>query len=298
MTAQSNDTSATTDDQVGVHDLAARLVRAWHSAGASDRLDIPLSVAAALMLIRPRGTVTELREHLRGLRPGTETHRWLRVVWRRFARGRLDLLPAVHPVLPWLWDRHNPQLGTHLHGAHAMIQAAAAGDFLDWSCDPHRSARADLLGSFWAQLHTRGADAATGRFFTPACTADLLVAVSFPQVHAGMAVHDVTVGTGGLFRAVAQRMRARGFDPATAIWIGFDIDRLAIAACAVNAHLWGLGPNVILGVGDVLAEDVLEKALGERRVVLRVHDAVLLGEQLRSAAVRLGVAARPGRAAP
>ncbi|MCO1580532.1 SAM-dependent methyltransferase [Crossiella sp. SN42] len=287
MPERPNDTSSSED----CHRFAELLVRAWYSAGDGGRLDVPLSVASALMLVRPADMdVAGLKDWLGQLTPGPEIATRLRHVWRRFGLGRPDLWPAAHAMLTWLWTDHN---GQNLRGAQAMVQAAIRHGIIDWICDPARSGEADLLGALWSQLHTSGSRSMTGQFFTPMDVADLMVSISIPPVRPGMTVHDVAIGTGGLFRAVAQRMRASGFDPTGATWIGVDADPLAIAACAVNAHLWGLGRNVLLGVGDVLAGDVLEQAGRARREAIRARDAAVLGARLRADLAALGLVNSP-----
>ena len=82
------------------------------------------------------------------------------------------------------------------------------------------------------------------------------------------AVYDPTVGTGGLWRTVAAAVRAQGQDPTRLMWVGSDLDPLAIACTAINSLLWGLGPRVLLMVGDVLTDEVIRTAYAQRREVL------------------------------
>jgi hypothetical protein len=82
--------------------------------------------------------------------------------------------------------------------------------------------------------------------------------LQFPQDGTGPEpadqISDEVAGTGGMLRAAAQDLRQRGKDPHKVWWFANDIDPVAVAALAVNAHLWDLGPNVVLGCVDVLAE--------------------------------------------
>ncbi|GGM80934.1 hypothetical protein GCM10012275_59470 [Longimycelium tulufanense] len=93
--------------------------------------------------------------------------------------------------------------------------------------------------------------------------------------HEGDTVQDPAVGTGGLFRAAAQAMREQGRDPATVSWYGADIDDLAIAACAINSVLWGLGPRVVLCVANTLAEgDWASRAEAQRTEILQLAETI------------------------
>jgi hypothetical protein len=79
------------------------------------------------------------------------------------------------------------------------------------------------------------------------------------------------MGTGGMFRAAASAMRARGMNPATVAWVGTDIDPIAVAAAAVNSAIWGLGPNVLIWTANTLSaapKDSYETALARRNELL------------------------------
>jgi hypothetical protein len=51
-----------------------------------------------------------------------------------------------------------------------------------------------------------------------------------------------------------------------------DIGPLAIACLAVNAVLWELGTQVILGVGDALTDDWQTRALAQRNETVEVAE--------------------------
>ena len=69
-----------------------------------------------------------------------------------------------------------------------------------------------------------------------------------------MSIAEPAAGTGGMVRAAAQHIRGAGMDPAEFVWVVNDISALVVAALAVNCHVWGLGPNVVIGAADSLAE--------------------------------------------
>ncbi|MFC4048316.1 N-6 DNA methylase [Actinomadura syzygii] len=92
----------------------------------------------------------------------------------------------------------------------------------------------------------------------------------------GTSYYDPCVGSGGLLRAAAQYLRSIGCDPADMVWCGTDIDPIAAAAFAVNAMVWGLGPNVLVYCGNTLAEgDLPQQAAAKRRSVLEHHARVV-----------------------
>lgn len=49
-----------------------------------------------------------------------------------------------------------------------------------------------------------------------------------------------------------------------------DTDPVAVACLAVNTVLWGLGPRVLLGVGDALTDEWITRAAGQRRHTLEL----------------------------
>ncbi|MFD0576134.1 N-6 DNA methylase [Dactylosporangium darangshiense] len=68
----------------------------------------------------------------------------------------------------------------------------------------------------------------------------------------GQSIADPAAGTGIMLWAAAHILRQHGKDPADYHWYANDIDPLAAACLAVNAHLWALGPNVLIGCADGL----------------------------------------------
>lgn len=88
----------------------------------------------------------------------------------------------------------------------------------------------------------------------------------------GAAIDEPAAGTGGMIRATAHAIRALGGDPRNYTWSMADIDRYAIACCAINAWIWGLGRQVLLFCGDTLATgDGPVRAARMRDAVLAHH---------------------------
>jgi hypothetical protein len=56
-------------------------------------------------------------------------------------------------------------------------------------------------------------------------------------------------------------------------WYATDVDPVAVAALAVNAHLWDLGTHVVLARADILTEpDWPGRAAAEQARALSDHD--------------------------
>ena len=89
---------------------------------------------------------------------------------------------------------------------------------------------------------------------TGADVAELLMRIELAGARPGQSILDECAGTGSLLRAAAQVLRENDADPRTVHWYAADADPVAVAALAVNAHLWDLGPHVVLTRADILRE--------------------------------------------
>jgi type I restriction-modification system DNA methylase subunit len=162
---------------------------------------------------------------------------------------RPDLALWVAPLLRWLFAEPNEPLQQRIK---QTAEAALRAGQLDLTATERRF-DCDLLGPVLGALRSRTATKVNAQMYTPGDIACALTALALGDIEAGQSFTDETVGTGGLFRAAAHVIRSRGLDPADMLWFGADVDALAIAATAVNGLLWGLGPRMVLHVGDVLA---------------------------------------------
>jgi hypothetical protein len=109
----------------------------------------------------------------------------------------------------------------------------------------------------------------------------------------GQSICDPCAGTGGLLRAAAQNLRARGIDPRSMRWYAADIDPVVVAGLAVYMHLWDLGPQIVVGCADVLVEGDWEaRATAEQDTAIEQHRMrvlaarVLAFDRLMTAAVQ------------
>ncbi|WP_157902590.1 N-6 DNA methylase [Frankia sp. KB5] len=250
--------------------LAEAVARAWHRANRTDPPQIPLSTVAALALITPPPGELSATADLIAELDTEQFHRMVRLQWTIFARARPDLLPAAWPLLqPWLSADRPDQamIATARRIAHAALDAGQLH-----LTGTLRRRDADVFGPLLIALRADGARVAAGQFYTPGPIADVLAAGLMTGAQPGQTMIDPAVGTGGLFRAAAQTLRAEGIDPASMVWLGADIDAAAVACTAVNAVLWELGPNVVLGVGDTLTDNWQTAAIAQRHEILQIAD--------------------------
>ncbi|TFE26500.1 SAM-dependent DNA methyltransferase [Frankia sp. B2] len=257
------------------HRIAEAVDQAWHTTATSDRTEIPLSVVAALALRTPDDA--DERAWVVAQLTGTDDNGllgFLRATWQMFARVRPDLFPRVALLAaPWFTDpAPDPDL---LRAVRRVVDAALRAGLHELLGAARYDV--DLFGPLLMVLRTRGARAARGQYYTPPDLADLLARLGGTLPQAGELVWEPTAGTGGLLRAAAQAIRDAGGDPRTIRWVAVDRDELALAALATNVIIWDLGPQVLIGHGDVLADDWQARALGERAEALAlardVHQA-------------------------
>lgn len=279
------------------HLLAERVAEAvdttWHrSAATMSRIEIPLSVVAGLALITTDPTDTQEASRngptAAGLhtRPDSELIAVLRGLWASYLNHRPDLVARAYPLCSWLFESEiDPRIRD---AAAATARAALAAGQLQLTGTDLRQ-KVDLLGIVLTHLRSKSARKGQGQFYTPADVATALAALLGIGEHhtangtadrtAGgtvdrTAVHEPAAGTGGMLRAAAQAMRRGGRDPATVAWSAVDTDELAIACLAINAHLWNLGPHVLLGVGDTLTDNWRARTEGERAECLQLAQQI------------------------
>ncbi|NIJ10533.1 hypothetical protein FHU38_000877 [Saccharomonospora amisosensis] len=279
--SKKNQRSITRNPEQHAFAIAQAVDTAWQKANNSGRRDVPLSVAATLALVGQRDpNGPDLGDQFRAL-TADEFAEISRQIWTQLVNARPDLTHLVYPLMQWLFTDPEPALR---QAARSTAEAALdAGQLQLTGTDARYDA--DLLGIVLTLLKSRTAVGANAQVYTPNSIASILAHLNTPEEHTS--VQDPAVGSGGLFRAAAEAMREKGRDPTTVTWAGCDIDELAIAACAVNSILWGLGTRMLLYVGDTLAEgDWTTRAHQQRAEILRVAEAVRRDKQM-IAAVRM-----------
>jgi hypothetical protein len=237
--------------------------RAWHGAGAGTDEGVCVGVIAALALLgQADPECPDPRDQLLALED-QEVAELLSGVWAMFTIFRPDLAFRCGPFGEWL---NAEELDRHLlAGAGAVARAAVKAGLLDLTLDLEVARQVDLLGCVYTNMRSHSAKAARGEFYTPPGVAEMMAQISLGGLSPGQSICDPTAGTGGLLRAAASTLRADGRDPGDYVWYGCDISPVAVAGLAVNAHIWGLGRQVVIGCANSLAEPDWEvRALREQ----------------------------------
>jgi hypothetical protein len=258
-------------------EIAEEVALEWRRSHGPGRLAIPLSAIAPIAL--NEGTSSELRWLRRTILSQTPEQFAVdvRAGWRLFGLARPELITPAFPLMDVWWGEVSIE-GRMLANAKRVADAALRAGLLELTGTDRRMG-ADVFGRMLTALRSRADVAARGQYYTPAAVSEALARLD-PDPAAATFV-DPTCGTGGLIRAVAVEGDWQGIDPARRMWVGADIDELAIACAAVNAVIWGLGRNVVLGVGDILAEYPVPAAVAQRT------DALAVMAKLRSSAALL-----------
>jgi hypothetical protein len=229
--------------------IAVKVTEVWHKGGGPDWPEVPLGVVATLAVASLNAEpMAGFAEWVQARSPA-EFFALARLVWRGVLLRQPDVVRMAAPMLGWLGDEDEKFADRVKRTADAAL---AAGQVELTTGD--RRFDADLLGPVLGALRSPTAAQVNAQMYTPGDIACALTSVMLGDLRPGQAFCDDTVGTGGLFRAAAQVIRGRGLNPATMTWYGADIDELAVAAAAVNSLIWQLGPNVVLYVGDPLAD--------------------------------------------
>ncbi|MEU0489927.1 N-6 DNA methylase [Nocardiopsis sp. NPDC006139] len=248
-----------------VDNLADRVRDTWASRFSGSGVELPLSAIGALTQVRGPDPQAA-KDAFLDLSVDQAAH-VLRLLWSRFGSMRPDLVYRVLPLARW----------THGTGEHdqqatlvAVARTAVKAGLFDLTMNAQTRMSVDVFGPVLMTLRPKKACERNGQFYTPVDTATLLAyGLGAPEPSAS--VHESSVGTGALILAFAEHARAQGRDPADMHWDLVDIDPIATACLAVNVDLWRLGPNVLIGCGDVLADDWRERALYERDLGIQIQ---------------------------
>lgn len=254
--------------------IAEAVDTAWNQSNHSGRRDVALSVVAALSLVGQRAPHgPDLAEQLRA-QTAEDFAGTLREIYTSVVNSRPDLTHLLYPLMHWVFDEPRPAL--QRAAKHTADAALHAGQLELTGTDNRYDT--DLLGIVLTLLKSDSAGKANAQIYTPSALAETMGEVLMAELNTpreNESIMDPAVGTGGLFRAAAQVMRAKGQDPSTVSWYGADIDDLAIAACAVNSLLWRLGPHMLLCVADTLTEgDWVRRAEAQRTEILQLTEKI------------------------
>ena len=245
--------------------IAEAVDEAWHSRYGGSRIEVPMSVVAALALVAREAPVADQLAALGETMQRLDHEGFTLLIerlWCEFAALRPDLNPRTKHLWSWIDDEPDE---TTQRAIHAVGQAALARGILG-RFGPDGWGDPDLLGMLLQTMKSHGGRKGIGQFLTPESVTLLLGRMNTPEE--GQRVLEPCAGTGTMLLGAAQGMREKGLDPTKAEWWANDLDPLAAALCAVNLHLWGLGWRVIVGCGDGLQNEWMHEALRDRQVAI------------------------------
>ncbi|MGP3685853.1 N-6 DNA methylase [Streptomyces sp. IBSNAI002] len=278
--------------------LGEAVAGAWHRAHGGPDMAVPIGLVAALTLIRQRDAHgPDLKAQILAQQP-RELIEMYRQIWAGHWQARPDLIDRARVLHEWL--NAPGEIDDHrAHCVKVVTEAALKAGILDLTGHPDaiERSRTDALSHVIMLLRSDGARQGLGEFHTPSSVTTMLGEVMLAELsaettmeakgpEAGQHIHDPAGGSGGMLRAAAQALRWRGLDPADFQWSMVDIDQVAAACAAVNAIVWGLGPNVVVACDDSLVNPrAVEDARAHARAVIAHRDQVM-GTARMIAAVR------------
>ncbi|WP_019061385.1 N-6 DNA methylase [Streptomyces prunicolor] len=246
-------------------------------------MDIPCGVVAALALWPHKTPGASHAADLARYLASQPALRWPPTVGQVAAvhyLHRPDLIGAAGLLLRWAEEEHDADT---LYAVKAVAETALKHGVLlhTGSADPAERSEVDLMS--WSIVCLRhGEDRSwLAEHHTPDDATDVLVALAIgDRPPASASVNEPAGGTGGIFRAAAQRLRDHGVDPRDWTWSLQDLDPLAVAGAAVNFLVWDLGPNATVACGNTLSEgDLTGQALAVRARAESRRDALLAGAE-------------------
>ncbi|MBC9004113.1 N-6 DNA methylase [Micromonospora aurantiaca (nom. illeg.)] len=253
------------DPRQHARDIAEAVDLAWHSRYGGSRIEVPMSVVAALALVAREAPGPEQLDRLAEVAERLDPEGFTLLIqrlWCEFAALRPDLNPRTKHL--WSWIDEEPDETTQ-RAIRAVGQAALAKGVLG-RFGPDGWGDTDLLGMLLQTMKSHGGRKGMGQFLTPESVTLLLGRMNTPEE--GARVLEPCAGTGTMLLGAAQGMREKGLDPTKAEWWANDLDPLAAALCAVNLHLWGLGWRVVVGCGDGLLDVWMHDALRDRQIAI------------------------------
>ncbi|MGW7542111.1 N-6 DNA methylase [Streptomyces sp. NPDC054770] len=252
-------------------EVAENVIAAWFSHYGGNRMDVPLGTIAALSFFRE----PLVSDWLLTLEPA-QLPPLLREIWGSQWMARPDLIEVARPLHDWVEEEPDEY---QLRAVQAVIHTAIYNGLFDLTAsgDPYERSEADVLSPLLTGLRHKSDKKWRGEYHTPPGVTDLMAEILVGDDDHGPTIRDPVLGSGGMFRSVAQTLRNRGLNPHDYTWFGNDIDPLATACAAVNAIIWDLGPRTVIWCADSLATDDagLSTALAEREAVIKHRNAVV-----------------------
>jgi hypothetical protein len=268
-------------------EVAEAAAAEWWSHKDAGPDSIPIGVIAALALNgRARDTGPSPAQVIRDA-TDDEIADLLAGIWAMF------WIIRCRPFGGWLEDQ--PRSAKTVAAAAAVARAATRAGLFTITRQWEMLCATDLLGPAYLHLRVEAAKRVNGEYYTPPDMCRILALLTFfgdetKILRPGMAINDPTGGTGGCLRAVAEILREHGLDPHDFWWVTNDIDPIVTAGLAVNAHLWNLGPRVVIGTADILIDpEWHQRAWKEQLAAIAKRDACR-GRAEAGAAFRAGIA--------
>lgn len=243
------------DRHAHAHTIADNVVDAWYRNYGGSSIEIPIGTVAGLALLRqPPETGNSLADWILGLQPH-ELPQLFKEIYLRTWIDRPHLINRALRLHDWAWNPEpDPQ---QLRAVHAVTEHAVNQGLFELTAmdDTYKRAETDILSPLLTQLRHKSDKKWRGEYHTPPSVADLMANMVVDKDYAqpGRAIADPAVGSGTMFRSVAQRLRDLGLNPHEYHWYGNDIDSLSAACAAINTIIWDLGPRVLIGCSDSLA---------------------------------------------
>ncbi|MEV7885216.1 N-6 DNA methylase [Streptomyces sp. NPDC002817] len=257
------------------------MAETWQRTYGRGRMDIPCGVVATLALWPHKTPGASHAADLARFLASQPARRWPPTVGQVAAvhyLRRPDLIGAAGPLLRWAEEEHDDDT---LYAVKAVAETALKHGVLHHtgSADPSARSEVDLMSWSIVCLRQREDRSWLAEHHTPDDATEVLVSLAIgDQPPAAGSLHEPTGGTGGIFRAAAQRLRDHGVDPHAWTWSLQDLDPLAVAGAAVNFLVWDLGPNTTVACGNTLSEgDLTGQALAARARAESHRDALLDG---------------------
>ncbi|WP_405526840.1 N-6 DNA methylase [Streptomyces canus] len=256
--------------------LGEAVAETWHASNwGGYRIDIPVSIVAALAMFPIKGHTEDVTriiststdwQLLQGYRE-IYAHTWSR---------RPDLGARMAPLMGWLTEEGVEEKA---YAVRRVTDRALRYGILQLTGhpDPYYRADTDVMSWTITSLRSPGAKQGLGEYHTTPELCDVMARMLCTEPpEKGQRFHEPAGGTGGMFRSLAQHLREMNLDPADYVWGLNELDPLAAAGAAVNAIVWGLGPNVVIACGDTLAQgDLQEQARRERTALFEERDELL-----------------------
>lgn len=250
--------------------IAENALEAWYQSFGGSSIDVPLGTVAALCLVR---NVPGLADWILNLQP-EELPQLFKEIYLGYWIKRPDLINRALRLHDWAWNP-NPDK-QQLRAVHAVTHAAINTGLLELTGhdDPWQRSEADVLSPLLTGLRHKSDKKWRGEYHTPACVTDLMATITVDKdIEPGQSFAEPAIGSGTMFRSVAQRLRDLGLNPHDFHWYGVDIDALSAGCAAINAIVWDLGPRCLIGCADSLApDDDYAKTIAEAKDAFEERD--------------------------